>query len=179
MSRNTKPFSRKVRLCHTLMPLSRDELFKYFVLLYERYNPPHTTDITPEACRTSSATIYIMKGAAIDNITSISSFVGNHWWIFIKINPISRPMPTPANIIHPKLRAASCHINCPVVTAAEANRKITNEEASLNKLSPSKMVAIRLGTFTNFRIEPALTASGGETIPPSKNPRAKDIPGIK
>ncbi|GIK59564.1 MAG: hypothetical protein JETCAE03_06250 [Ignavibacteriaceae bacterium] len=53
-----------------------------------------------------------------------------------------------------------------------------SEEASFNKLSPSKMVESRLGIFTNFVIAFALTASGGETIPPNKKPNAKVKPGI-
>lgn len=79
-------------------------------------------------------------------------------------------MPVPPKIIQAKLPAASCHMNCPVATAAIENLRIIREEASLNKLSPSKIVAILLGTFTNFRIAPALTASGGETIPPEESP---------
>jgi len=60
-----------------------------------------------------------------------------------------------------------------------AKRKIIREEASFNKLSPSRMEDILFGTFTNFRMAPALTASGGETIPPNKNPRARENPGMK
>lgn len=52
-------------------------------------------------------------------------------------------------------------------------------EASLSKLSPYRMDDTRLGTLTNFRIAPVLTASGGETIPPNKNPKASEKPGIK
>ncbi|BAP29954.1 uncharacterized protein CHSO_0917 [Chryseobacterium sp. StRB126] len=59
-----------------------------------------------------------------------------------------------------------------------ANLKIISEEASLNRLSPSKTVDKFLGTFTNFKIAPALTASGGETIPPSTKPNANENPGI-
>ena len=87
-------------------------------------------------------------------------------------------MPVPPKIIQAKLPAASCHMNCPVATAAIENLRIMREEASLNKLSPSKIVAILLGTFTNFRIAPALTASGGETIPPRRKPSASENPGI-
>ena len=54
-----------------------------------------------------------------------------------------------------------------------------SELASLNKLSPSRMADIRLGIFTNFIMAAADTASGGETMPPNKKPRATEKPGIK
>ena len=54
-----------------------------------------------------------------------------------------------------------------------------SELASLNKLSPSRMADIRLGTFTNFIMVAADTASGGETMPPNKKPKATEKPGIK
>ena len=50
---------------------------------------------------------------------------------------------------------------------------------SLNRLSPSRMDDTRLGTFTNFKMALVLTASGGETIPPSRKPKAREKPGIK
>ncbi|MNL26149.1 hypothetical protein D3C87_1476610 [compost metagenome] len=81
--------------------------------------------------------------------------------------------------IHTKLPAASCQTNCPVAAAIIANRKMIKEEASFNKLSPSRIEANLFGTLTNFKIAPALTASGGETIPPNKKPKAKENPGIK
>jgi len=40
------------------------------------------------------------------------------------------------------------------------------------------MEDILFGTFTNFNIAPALTASGGETMPPNKKPSAREKPGI-
>ena len=90
-----------------------------------------------------------------------------------------RPIPTPPTHIQIKLPAVCYHTYLPVASAIMANRKIINEEASFNKLSPSRMEANLLGTFTNFKIAPALTASGGETIPPSKKPKARENPGIK
>ncbi len=96
---------------------------------------------------------------------------------FMNSQPIASPMPTPPISIHPKLSTASIHMNWPVATANIANRKIINEDASLSKLSPSRMDVTRRGTFTNLRIALALTASGGETMPPNKNPIANDMPG--
>ena len=78
-----------------------------------------------------------------------------------------------------KLPAASIQINCPVAAAIVANLKMMSDEASFSKLSPSRIEANLFGTFINFKIAPELTASGGETIPPSKNPNAKENPGIK
>ena len=51
------------------------------------------------------------------------------------------------------------------------------ELASLKRLSPSNMEEKRFGTFTKRMIAGALTASGGETIPPSKKPKAIEKPG--
>jgi hypothetical protein len=59
-----------------------------------------------------------------------------------------------------------------------ANCKMIRDEASFSKLSPSKIVENLFGSFTNLVIALALTASGGETIPPSKNPKDKVNPGI-
>ena len=63
--------------------------------------------------------------------------------------------------------------------AIRANLTMMSELASLNKLSPSRMADIRLGTFTNFIMVAADTASGGETMPPNKKPKATEKPGIK
>ena len=51
------------------------------------------------------------------------------------------------------------------------------ELASLKRLSPSNMEEKRFGTFTKRIIAWALTASGGDTIPPSKKPKAIEKPG--
>src|SRR5688572_447899 len=109
---------------------------------------------------------------------SMLTSVGRSLWVFINNHPISKPTPTPPTTIQPKLSVASSQINCPVATATMAKRKIISDEASLSMPSPSSMDDMRLGTFTNFKIALALTASGGETIPPNKNPNANDIPGI-
>jgi hypothetical protein len=96
---------------------------------------------------------------------------------FMNNQPTSRPIPPPPITIHKKLSVASSQMNWPVATANMANRKMIREDASLSKLSPSRIDVTRLGTFTNLRMALALTASGGDTIPPSKNPMANDIPG--
>src|ERR1700741_4830079 len=46
------------------------------------------------------------------------------------------------------------------------------------RLSPSRTVKPRFGSFNPFSIEFAATASGGEIIPPSRNPSASVKPGI-
>src|SRR6202012_3502013 len=53
------------------------------------------------------------------------------------------------------------------------------EDASFSRLSPSSTAALNLGIFTNLVIADVLTASGGATIPPSRNPKAMVNPGIK
>jgi hypothetical protein len=53
-----------------------------------------------------------------------------------------------------------------------ANLKIISEDASLSKLSPSRIDDNASWHFHEFENGTALTASGGETIPPSKNPIA-------
>src|SRR3954470_22414889 len=64
------------------------------------------------------------------------------------------------------------------MTAASANRNTMREEASFSRLSPSITARIDLGTFTWRMIVVAEIASGGEMIPPNKNPRASVKPGI-
>ena len=39
---------------------------------------------------------------------------------------------------------------------------------------PPLLYEMVLGTFTNFKIAPALTASGGETIPPNTKPNRSE-----
>ncbi|MNR00546.1 hypothetical protein D3C85_1163200 [compost metagenome] len=105
--------------------------------------------------------------------------VGKYLWAFIKSHQISNPIDTPPIIIQLKLVAALTNINCSVATAIIANLKMIREDASFNKLSPSRIDEIAFGTLTNFKIAPALTASGGDTIPPNTNPNANEKPGIK
>src|SRR6187549_672176 len=65
------------------------------------------------------------------------------------------------------------------MTAANANRNTINEEASLSRLSPSAILTRLFGAFTCRIIVVAEIASGGDTIPPNKNPRANVKPGMK
>ncbi len=62
--------------------------------------------------------------------------------------------------------------NEPVTTAATAKRYATSAVASLTRLSPSKIVTIRRGTFSRSAIAVAAIASGGEMIAPKTNPAA-------
>ncbi len=52
-------------------------------------------------------------------------------------------------------------------------------EASLIRLSPSRMVESLLGTLNPFITDVAATASGGEMMPPNRNPNASVNPGIR
>jgi hypothetical protein len=74
--------------------------------------------------------------------------------------------------------AAFQKLNWPVSIAAKAKRKTIKLEASLMRLSPSRTVKPRFGILNPFSIEFAATASGGEIIPPSRNPSASVKPGI-
>src|SRR5206468_266726 len=65
------------------------------------------------------------------------------------------------------------------ITAAMANRKTISEEASLSRLSPSTILTRPFGTFTCLIMVLAEMASGGETIPPNKNPSARVKPGMQ
>src|SRR6188768_4105775 len=65
------------------------------------------------------------------------------------------------------------------MTAANANRNTINDEASLSRLSPSAILTGLFGPFTCRIIVVAEIASGGDTIPPNKNPSANVKPGIK
>src|SRR4030095_1507260 len=78
-----------------------------------------------------------------------------------------------------KLIVASPKWNWPVMTAAKANRNTINDEASLRRLSPSAILTRLFGTFTWRMMVVAEMASGGETIPPKRNPSANVKPGIK
>src|ERR1051325_6368129 len=60
-----------------------------------------------------------------------------------------------------------------------ANLKTISEDASLSRLSPSTMLTSPFGTFTCLMMVLAEMASGGDTIPPNKNPNAKVKPGMQ
>ena len=109
---------------------------------------------------------------------SEAALVGNLLWACIKIHPNKIPIPTPPTTIHEKLIKALLKINCPVPIAIKANLKIISEEASFKRLSPSNIVDVVLEIFTNLVMASVLTASGGETIPPNKNPNPSVNPGI-
>ncbi len=99
--------------------------------------------------------------------------------ICTKIHANNKPIPVPPITIHRKFNAACCQMNCPVPTATNANRKMMSDEASLRRLSPSSMVDVDRGILTNLVMAPVLTASGGATIPPNRNPNAIVNPGMK
>src|SRR4051812_1670427 len=63
--------------------------------------------------------------------------------------------------------------------AASANRNTINEEASFKRLSPSATLTRILGAFTWRMIVVAEMASGGDTIPPRRNPSASVNPGMR
>jgi len=65
-----------------------------------------------------------------------------------------------------------------VITAASANRNTISEDASLSRLSPSATLTKILGAFTWRITAVAEMASGGDTIPPKRKPRANVKPGI-
>ncbi len=62
--------------------------------------------------------------------------------------------------------------------AASAKRNTINDAASFNRLSPSRMLSVDLGTFTLRIMVVDETASGGEMMPPNRNPNASVKPGI-
>ena len=65
------------------------------------------------------------------------------------------------------------------MTAATANRNTISEEASFSRLSPSIIHTSDFGTFRSRMIVVAEMASGGEMMPPNKNPSANVKPGIR
>jgi hypothetical protein len=90
----------------------------------------------------------------------------------------TRPTTIPISVTTEKSTSALCQTNVPVSTAANANRKTIKLDASLIRLSPSRMATSLLGTLIPFKTDVAATASGGEMIPPSRNPRDKVNPGM-
>lgn len=91
---------------------------------------------------------------------------------------IARPIIIPIEPTIKKSPIVFSNENCPEITATKATLKTIKLEASLIKLSPSKIVTNLLGIFKPFKTEVAATASGGEIIPPNKNPKANVNPGM-
>ena len=109
---------------------------------------------------------------------SIFGVVGKKRWIAYTITPTSNPIPIPRNATSVKVLVASHKLNCPVMMAASANRNTIRLDASFTRLSPSRMVTTLFGMRKSWRTVVAATASGGEIIPPSRNPNASEKPGI-
>ncbi len=68
-------------------------------------------------------------------------------------------------------------LNAPVTAAATAVRYSTSADASLMRLSPSRITTTRRGTGSRETMAAAATASGGETIAPNATATAQGIPG--
>ena len=62
--------------------------------------------------------------------------------------------------------------------AASAKRNTIKLDASFTRLSPSRIAVRRFGTLIFLSTDVAATASGGDMMPPNKNPSAKVNPGI-
>src|SRR5688500_14351578 len=62
--------------------------------------------------------------------------------------------------------------------AVNAKRKTIKLAASFTRLSPSRMMTDRLGTFNPCNTDVAAIASGGDIIPPSRKPAASEKSGI-
>src|SRR6266404_8692583 len=73
---------------------------------------------------------------------------------------------------------ASQNWNVPVNIVAKANRNTIKLDASLIRLSPSRIVITLFGTFSPLNTEFAATASGGDMMPPNKKPNASVKPGM-
>jgi hypothetical protein len=112
------------------------------------------------------------------NTTSMLTSVGNSLCTLTNTQARISPQPTPPTTIQTNCKAALGTSNIPVVTAMMANCMMMSDVASFSKLSPSKIVETRFGILTNLVMALALTASGGDTMPPSKNPNASVKPGI-
>ena len=78
----------------------------------------------------------------------------------------ARPTATPTTIARRKSPPAPRTVALPA-RATSAVRRVTSAVASLNRLSPSRMVTIRRGMPTRRATAVAATASGGATTAPS------------
>ena len=72
----------------------------------------------------------------------------------------------------------SPQLKTPVTAAAIAVRYNTSADASLTRLSPSRITMTRRGTGSRDTIAAAATASGGEMIAPSATATLHGMPGI-
>ena len=93
--------------------------------------------------------------------------------------PTARPIATPADggedeVAGPR-RASE---KLPPTTAATATRKATRAVASLNRPSPSTTLTSRRGTSSLRMIIAPASGSVGETIAPSANAAAQDMPAM-
>ena len=122
---------------------------------------------------------YITYGVTRENMILIFSSIGSQLCSLLNTYEVAMPTATPPTTIHKKSPAASYQTNCPMPTDINANLTMISELASLKRLSPSKIAEILRGTFTNFIIAAALTASGGDTIPPKRKPKGIEKPGMK
>lgn len=91
---------------------------------------------------------------------------------------MTNPTTTPINESTKNSETASLNTKWPVRIAANANLNTVSDAASFTKLSPSRIVKPLFGIFIPFNTDDAATASGGEMIPPNKNPNARVKSGI-
>ncbi len=98
-------------------------------------------------------------------------------WTWAAIQPTASPMIIPPAATSKNRAHAWGSENAPVTTAATAKRYATSAVASFTRLSPSRMVTIRRGTFRRSAMAVAAIASGGEMMAPSTNPAASGNSG--
>ena len=97
--------------------------------------------------------------------------------IFAKSQPTTRPAATPPTETRTNSPAAFEGENVPDTTATVANFSRTRPVESLTRLSPSRMVMSRRGSFSLWAMAAAATASGGETMAPRTKQDGHPIPG--
>ena len=100
--------------------------------------------------------------------------------VAVTMRPITTPIATPpsATTTNETDDSTSENVAIPSATAAAA-RYAMSDEASLMRLSPSRIVTIRRETPSRWKTAVAATASGGATIAPRVSAAARPMPGIE
>ena len=107
-----------------------------------------------------------MTGSAVRDMTRVT------------IAPTMTPMARPPTATTTNSTPAEPTENAAVPAATTAVRYTISADASLTRLSPSRIVTIRRGTPSRRKMAVAATASGGATIAPSATAAAIGIPVI-
>ena len=177
IARNTIALIAQIRICHAPRPSSRASGERTRAARRPVISPATTVASTPDSPNCSAKRYAVAGAISVTATSSSGSPVRRNRAVMTM--PIMAPTSTPPipMIRKSTLEPSGENVISPSA-AADAARYAVSEVASLMRLSPSRIVTIRRGTPSRWKIDVAATASGGATIAPRVSAAARPMPGI-